>query len=280
MRNAPGRFILGALVTSAALARCNADTFTAPDAASPDAAAADGAATDSATDAAVDAVGDAPTSPCVGAEHWLCDDFDRDGALTDPPYWGSESVAGDAASLVMGKPVAPPPPSPPNALRATVGSGEEAAVFKQSVGSTGGLRCDFRLRIDKRGDFGTNLVLLSLASNGAYYRLQLVDGQQGDGFSDYGQLLDGGTFVAQSTPHLIATGVWTRISLVVALGTASAHATVTVDGIDIGFSAGTSLASFPAPTDVSVQLGAAAYTGAASTWSVDYDDVFCDLIPN
>jgi hypothetical protein len=213
----------------------------------------------------------------VGAEHWLCDDFDRDGAITGFPYWSSASITGDSSVEIV-QPNAPAPPSPPNAL-ASVGYGNESAVvYAAYAQATRGFRCEASVRIDQRGQAQVLLFVLSLyGAQQQYYRLQVGSLAQ-DEIDEYGGFPDGspiGISTLAATPF--KDGVWNHVSLDVTFGDGGAlH--YFVNGVDQKIQSKIDLSAFAPPLSSTLQLGVASYPGSGS-WTVLYDDAVCDPIP-
>jgi hypothetical protein len=227
-------------------------------------------------DGSVDASAAAEAGFCTGAEHWLCDDFDRPGALTDTPYWGSMSVTTDA-SLDVYQPPPPAPASPPNALTAFAHGNSGADVYAQYTGNASGFRCEFDVRVDQRGTAPVNLVVLSLYFGASgYYRLQLTGGA--DQLSEYGLFEDGGPITPMVLgSHYLGDKVWQRIQLEVKLGPGG-HVKTAINGQDLALASAYALGALPIPKSSTVQLGLASY-GGTGAWTVVYDNVTCDPLP-
>jgi hypothetical protein len=235
------------------------------------------------TDAGADATGaDAtsattPSSPCVGAEHWLCDDFDRDGSIIGFPYWSSAGITGDASVEIV-EPNAPVPPSPPNAL-ASVAYGNQGAVLYAGYNQASrGFRCEASFRIDQRGQAQVLLLVLSLyGAQQQYYRLQLSALSQ-DEVDEYGGFPDGSPIgVSALAATAFTDKVWTHVSLDATFGDGGAlH--YFLNGVDQKIQSKIDLSALGTPLSSTLQLGVAPYAGGGS-WTVLYDDAVCDPIP-
>jgi hypothetical protein len=220
-------------------------------------------------------------SPCVGAEHWLCDDFDRDGAPATAPYWDPSPTLTDAATLAIVAPTPPAPPSLPNALlAASPATGtDEAQLNKAHAGPAGGLECSLSFRIDTFGGEDAILSTVSLSTgNQDYYRIDLVGSGSMGGvyFRAYGEGPDAAQApVTMLASYGVTTGQWATASFSVAFATGAEM--VGVNGT-VASNSMPDLANWPAPDYQTVALGVAPYGGPGS-WSVLFDNVFCDFVP-
>jgi hypothetical protein len=222
-------------------------------------------------------------SPCAAdASHWICDDFDRGGNLTDFPYWTSTNITDGGATLVMQPPGGSTPPTPPNALVAAAAADNEAVVFKQALISASGLSCDFDVRIDQDGaDSYSDIALLSLYTpDGTYYRLNatLSPGGSDDGFSDYAGFPDAGAIVSTEETFAIPRHQWTHIRMQASLGP-TGQVAVFVNGVTRHFTTNIDFTSFGQPTSASFQLGSANGDGSGASWEIVFDNAYCDVVP-
>lgn len=212
---------------------------------------------------------------CTGAEHWLCDDFDRAGAINDLAPWAAPGIGVDA-SLEMVPPPLPAPPSPPNALVSSAPGNVAAVAYAHHGAPSAGFRCDFSMRIRQRGQEQALLFVLSLESGGPYYRLQLSGSP--DEVDEYGVSPEAGALPVHTLDSLvIKDNVWARYSLQAKLG-AGGFAKVLVNGVDTGALSAYLASGIPTPTATNLQLGVAVYSGPGG-WIVDYDNVSCDPLP-
>ena len=222
-------------------------------------------------------------SPCVGAEHWLCGEFDREGAVADPPYWSSELVEAGAV-LTIAPNDGSANPSPPNVLVTSADKDQSALVFASSTTAASGLRCDFSFRLNQRTDTFTD-TLAELSLYGAipvspFYRVSFGGGTTDtlDGVSDQGKLPDGGEPMPSGfAAHSLKTGAWSHASIEATFGP-TGHVTIMFDGVAFPFTPQYDLRSIPSPSYVTLQLGTTTSDGPSGRWAVDYDNVVCDLL--
>lgn len=280
-------FACAALAPISLLVHCGDTSFGSndtTDAASDGTSAGDGFVPDSSTTDGSIVVNDGATSnvsPCVAdASHWICDDFDRAGSLTDFPYWTETNVSDAGASLVMAPPDGSSPPSTPNALVSATAASTAALVFKTDPITASGVSCDFDLRIDQDGDdFYTDIALLSLYTGSAYYRLNatLTPGGSADGFSDYAGFADGGSVVSPGENFEIPRHVWTHVRMQASLGP-HGQAAVFVNGVSRDFTTSIDVTQIGQTTSASFQLGSSTGAGTTGSWKIVFDNVYCDLI--
>lgn len=109
-----------------------------------------GAETASRSDADAGAANDAiaDTLLCTGAEHWICDTFDRDGAIDDPSYWSEPLVVGGIDASVSF--AAGPNLSPPNALAFEVDNATAILASSTFGPPATGVRCHLGFYIERR----------------------------------------------------------------------------------------------------------------------------------
>ncbi|MGH7330391.1 MAG: hypothetical protein ACREJX_18745, partial [Polyangiaceae bacterium] len=220
-----------------------------------------------------------PTDPCVGAEHWICDDFDRDSGIGGFPFWDPPVIT-DGSTLAMMPPGAPAPPSSPNALVASAPSNGAAYVSKGAASAASGMTCQLDFRIDESAiDYQSILVVVNIQSTGtSYYRFVVTAGPPGggvDGFGDYG-MTDAGGFASPLERHDFARGSWNHLAIEVT--NTESLPKISLNGAPVAYTSSFDLTMFPAPVYLSVQIGAADYVGSGA-WSVAYDNAYCDLIP-
>jgi len=221
-------------------------------------------------DAGADVLDAAVPFACVGI-HWLCDTFDRSGAINDLAPWGTPGL-GTLGTLAMTPPPMPAPPSPPNALVSTAPGNDMAVGYAVYTAAAAGLRCDFSMRIRQRGAEQALLFVVSSQSPGTYYRVQFSASP--DEMDEYGTFPDGGQIAGRPlASHVLKDNTWLRFTVAVKLGSGG-YTNIGADNIDLNASS-TVVSGLPQPTSTSIQLGVAAYNGGG-TWIVDYDDVVCD----
>jgi hypothetical protein len=238
------------------------------DAANADANANDGAGR-------VDAAPDAPPPlPCVGAEHWLCDDFDRDGGLLN--RWKGIDLFGDAGVAIEPDPAAR---SEPNVLRA-IASDTAAARAQVQAETTGGngLHCEFDLRVDERGSAEALGVVVELdGPTGSYVLDFSFSSASPDATREYGTLADGGPIPIALTQFGPLSPDWHHFSVDLGTG-ASAHLTVALDGVTLVSAPHADLGAFTGGTRRLFAAGVYAL-GPSSRWRLAFDDVRCDAVP-
>lgn len=217
---------------------------------------------------------------CDDAGHWICDDFDHDGAL-GPPRW-------EAPVLTMGGTVAiasvASAPSPPNVLTttlsATAGAGESARVEKHRAGTVTAIRCDFDLAVPTVGDAEAVLFELGLdTSSGAYYRIALRGkGGPANWYIIQTAPLDGGSVQVEGRDFTLVPTKFSHVSIQVATA-AGARSSVKIDGMEALGTSTVTLASLPPSSAQYATFGMASVSSSSSAWAASFDNVVCDVDP-
>jgi hypothetical protein len=249
-------------------------TAAAVDAAAPDRADESADLVDRGTaDVQVDSGPADARSPCVGAEHWLCDDFDLAGSVLRPG-WSIQTV--DASALIApGEAI-----SPPNALLVTAPPGTQAGIGGTNAISASGLACTFAVLLGTRGDSGAVLAIFELtADDGSSYVLDLTASAAGvdDAFRESVRLADGGTLPIWATRFTLPASTWATVSMSLSLGPRG-KMSASVDGFPRILDAHYDVRSMTPPSAQRVAVGALTYPGSAG-WSIRVDNAVCDLLP-
>jgi hypothetical protein len=212
---------------------------------------------------------DASTRPCA-EPHWLCDDFDRDGATIG---W-IPNVVGDASVTIIGAASAP---SPPNVLEALAHGGAVATLNRTAADAISRFQCSFSMRVVQRDTtFEAYFLDVQLPTAALNYRLGLSLAAAPAKTLNVGVVTnvvgsDAGASITNGSAQL-ADGAWARISLEVQ--PAVPRAAVRIDGTAI-----VNVTSMPASGPVTQEffvLGPAA-SSAQRPWIIDFDDVVCDI---
>lgn len=166
--------------------------------------------------------------------------------------------------------------SAPNVLTVATQGNEQAVLFMSHPMGSSGARCELSVRVDQRGQFQTDLVVLNLqAGSPAYYRIQL--NASPDSIQEYAVAPDGSVPANAAAGVTLKDGMWHRVLLEAAVGDGG-HLTLRLDGTDVGYASQANLSVLPVPTSITLQLGSASFGGDGG-WRVAYDDVVCDLLP-
>ncbi len=221
----------------------------------------------SAADAAVDAATEKPpTSACVGAEHWLCDDFDDAGSAL-APHW----IANGEVTIV---PESNPQHSPPNVVSLSASLGLEASIGHATNGTARGLSCSFWVRIVKSEAAEAILFDMTLSTTGAFYKtaIRRQPGNASATLSRSSNVISGGENVNDG--FSLSLSEWHRVELAIA-GGGKPTATLKIDGMDEALSDDPRLAAVASFNQESVEF----LVRANGTWTVLYDDIICNTIP-
>lgn len=274
-----------ALIAAAAWMGCGSSSAPTADEAVPPEAGGDSEAPE--VDAAFDASGadaasfDGWGSPCIGAEHFFCDDFDHDGGLQR--MWGGAEIILDGGAIDVG---ASPPgvaaPSTPNIAWAYAAPSSEAVVQLHTIAAPNGLHCALAIRVEQRGADSAVPIGVRIGSPNVippYYQAELELGGDGsDSIGEFGMLSDGGTFATYKTPiAALPLRTWVWFSFDVSIG-ARPIVNVAVNGVQVVAQPHYDLTQYARPTHEMLTIGLLAASGGAP-WTVLFDNVVCDPIP-
>jgi hypothetical protein len=232
----------------------------------------DGGTADGGGDGSIDAAGDvardvSPGSPCLDAGFWLCDDFDRDAALSS--NWPSILIAGDAGLLVDPLSSAP---TAPNVLTVRAGSGAEARLANARFVPATAVHCELDMLVVQRTATPVVLFTFELSAANYYYRVELRGAA--DHITQYGSL-DGNNFTSPTVAATLSSA-WEHITGEIVVTGGRPHVQVSIsekalatDGI---FDAG---GPFGGASGQSAAIGIFAFAGSTGDWVVRYDNVVC-----
>jgi hypothetical protein len=259
---------LGALaIASACTSFESADATSAPDAAEAGAA-----------DTGVDVAAEGPSSPCVGAEHFLCADFNA------PPYtkgWTEEGIS-DGGTLELDPSTSV---SPPSSLRASVREqdvGAGAGLTKRLIVKPHELTLSFALRVDETTNAGAAVAAIELGTTEGAEGVHCVisgtalEAQLSVEVVTYG---DGGIQRdLRVVPVPIPTREWHAVTLVLSLpgGGDSGTLKLVLDGTTRLDGPVTLRSSTPGAR---VEMGLGHYSNRYPAHQVHIDDVVVDVTP-
>jgi hypothetical protein len=243
-----------------------------PPATTSDGGAADGStpASDGASDGASEASSDAaPPRLCVGAEHWICDDFD-DG-VTFATAW-KKNTQGDGGIAISATDAAV---SSPNVFAATAPLQSTAQIFHDTTANRRGLSCSFSMRVNQIVATAITAEVVLGSGTGSYRAVVYVN-PSGAQLSQQGTAPDGSSFLNVNDSFSFDKDVWHRLSIRLALGN-TPEVKLSVDGVQTVNGTTNDLSQFSGSDRQTAQFGAS--TGATGSSLVLYDDIVCDPIP-
>jgi hypothetical protein len=185
---------------------------------------------------AADAGSDAPSSPCVGAEHFLCADFNE---APHTKNW-TEELRTDGGTLGLDPSTSV---SPPSSLRASVdeldGGGTGALLMKRVLVTPQQIRLSFALRIDRTARAGANVAAIELGGvpggDGAYLLISGTDLEATLTLQVVNHADGGLDRVSFLVPTGIPTREWRTVTLLLSLPDAGEQGklSVEVDGVNV-----------------------------------------------
>jgi len=213
-------------------------------------------------------------SPCVDASHWLCDDFDRDGASLAP--WGA-MVTLDGSVAFEAEPFAS---SRPNVLFTTGDPNGQAEAFRGGATTMPGLDCAFDMTVAQVGGVQTRFARLIIQGSDAqgdwgYY---VSFHSSGTDLAVWENGNHGATLIPLSIKTISLPVGTTHVSTSLKVGP-NPHLVVAVGGVAVVSTTANDLTGLTMPTQVQTFLGVLAQAGSGPEWKVGFDNVVCDLEP-
>jgi hypothetical protein len=207
---------------------------------------------------------------------WVCNDFDRDGALDDASVWIVE-LEGDAGPHHARVETSDAAVSPPNVLSVFASPETRARISAARALTLAGLRCDLEVRILDGGAAPGFLIELQLSetSSSDYYRAAISVSGSSLLLSESGSTEAGVSPGVRSIGSL-ANG-WAHFTIEMAFGPGQ-QLRVTYGGNTSILAPLNDLSVIPRSTSQILAVGASLYPGATG-WAAEFDNVACFAIP-